>query len=70
MIKKEEKLVIENFEKVDLENLLYKEIIKMLEPLEWKGKYKGNSHHLTQDIVAKVSSAIWEKNTFVTKEND
>lgn len=41
-----------------LNNLLYKDIIQVLEPLESKGKYKGNSHHLTQEIVEKLSPNI------------
>lgn len=44
--------------KTDLENLIYKEVIQILEPLEHNGKYKGNSHHLTQDICEKLSSDI------------
>lgn len=45
----------------NLKNVIYKEVIKILEPLESKGKYRGNAHHLTQDIVEKVTSAIMEK---------
>ena len=47
-------------DEVNLKNLIYKEVIQILEPLEGRGKYKGNAHHLTQDIVEKVSSAIME----------
>jgi hypothetical protein len=49
------------FNETDLKNVIYKEVIQILEPLEEKGKYKGNTHHLTQDIVEKVSAAIMEK---------
>lgn len=45
----------------NLKNVIYKEVIQILEPLESRGKYKGNAHHLTQDIVEKVTSAIMEK---------
>lgn len=48
-------------DETNLKNVIYKEIIQILEPLESKGKYKGNAHHLTQDIVEKVSAAIMEK---------
>lgn len=49
------------FDVSNLKNVIYKEIIELLEPLEGSGKYKGNAHHLTQDIVEKVASAIMEK---------
>ena len=49
------------FNDADLKNVIYKEVIQILEPLETKGKYRGNAHHLTQDIVDKVSAAIMEK---------
>jgi len=42
----------------NLKNVIYKEVIKILEPLESRGKYRGNAHHLTQDIVEKVTFAI------------
>lgn len=48
-------------DETNLKNVIYKEIIQILEPLESKGKYKGNAHHLAQNIVEKVSSAILEK---------
>jgi hypothetical protein len=50
-----------SFDKTNLKNLIYKEVVQILEPLEFKGKYKGNAHHLTQDIVEKVSTAIMER---------
>jgi hypothetical protein len=50
-----------SFDKTNLKNLNYKEVVQILEPLEFKGKYKGNAHHLTQDIVEKVSTAIMER---------
>lgn len=56
------------FDKTDLKNLIYKEVIQILEPIEWKGKYKGNAHHLTQEIVEKISSVIWEKNILKDKK--
>lgn len=62
-MEKQKRLVIEDFDEIDLKNILYREIIQIVEPLEGKGKYKGNGHHLTQEIVEKVSSAIWDKNT-------
>ena len=37
---------VPNFDENDLKNLIYKEVIQIVEPLESKGKYKGNSHHL------------------------
>lgn len=49
------------FDETNLKNVIYKEVIQILEPLEAKEKYKGNAHHLTQDIVEKVSAAIMEK---------
>jgi glutamyl-tRNA reductase len=49
------------FDKENLKNVIYKEVIQILEPLEGREKYKGNAHHLTQDIVEKVTSAIMEK---------
>lgn len=49
------------FTDTDLKNVIYKEVIQILEPLEFKGKYKGNAHHLTQDICEKVAIAIMEK---------
>ena len=49
------------FTDTDLKNVIYKEVIQILEPLEGKGKYKGNAHHLTQDICEKVAIAIMEK---------
>lgn len=48
-------------DETNLKNVIYKEVIQILEPLESKGKYKGNAHHLTQDIAEKVSAAIMEK---------
>ncbi len=45
----------------NLKNVIYKEVIRILEPLESKGEYRGNAHHLAQDIVEKVTSAIMEK---------
>ncbi len=50
-----------NFDKTNLKNVIYKEIIQILEPLEWEGKYNLNAHHLAQDIVEKVATAIIEK---------
>ncbi len=50
-----------NFDKTNLKNVIYKEVIIIVEPLEWRGKYKGNAHHLAQDIVEKVATAIMEK---------
>lgn len=52
-VKKDSKL-----NEIDLENLMYKEIIQILQSLEHNEKYKGNSHHLTQDICKKLSSNI------------
>lgn len=52
---------ISRFDETDLKNLIYQEIIKIVEPLEHKGKYRGNSHHLTQEICGKLSPAIMEK---------
>lgn len=49
------------FEEKNLKNVIYKEVIRILEPLEDRGKYKGSAHHLTQDITEKVASAIMEK---------
>ena len=49
------------FDESNLKNVIYKEIIQILEPLEAKEKYRGNAHHLTQDIVEKVSAAIMGK---------
>lgn len=49
------------FDEADLKNLIYKEVVQILEPLEWKGKYKGNAHHLTQEICERLSSVIKEK---------
>jgi hypothetical protein len=48
-------------DETNLKNVIYKEVIQILEPLESKGKYNGNAHHLTQYIVEKVSAAIIEK---------
>ncbi len=49
------------FDDTDLRNVIYNEVIQILEPLEFKGRYRGNAHHLTQNIVEKVASAIMEK---------
>ena len=49
------------FDVSNLKNVIYKEVIQILEPLEGREKYKGNAHHLAQDIVEKVASAIMEK---------
>lgn len=48
-------------DETNLKNVIYKEVIQILEPLEGKGKYMGNAHHLTQDICEKVVAAIMEK---------
>lgn len=48
-------------DETSLKNVIYKEVIQILEPMESKGKYKGNAHHLTQEIAEKVSAAIMEK---------
>ena len=50
-----------SFDKTNLKNVIYKEVIQILEPLEGREKYKGNAHHLAQDIVEKVATAIMEK---------
>jgi len=47
---------------IELKNLIYKDVIKILEPLEHK-EYEGNSHHLTQEIVEKLSHTISEIST-------
>jgi len=52
---------IPNFDENDLKNLIYREVIQIVEPLETKGKYKGNSHHLTQEICEKLAPIIVKK---------
>ena len=42
----------------DFKNKLYDTLIKELQPLEHNGKYKGNSHHLTQRLVEKIVNDI------------
>ncbi len=49
------------FDEMILKNLVYKEAIQILEPIEWEGSYKGNAHHLSQKIAEKVTNAIMEK---------
>jgi len=56
------RLMKSKFEKTDLKNLIWEETIKILEPLEGIGKYKGNAHHLAQDISEKLSSALMARN--------
>lgn len=57
----EDEEFIQSFDKTDLDNLIYKEVIQILEPLEGKGKYTGNTHHLAQEICSKLSPVIMEK---------
>ncbi len=49
------------FDEMDLKNLVFKEVVQILEPIEWEGSYKGNAHHLSQKIAEKVTNAIMEK---------
>lgn len=52
---------VSRFDETDLKNLIYREVIQIVEPLEHEGKYRGNSHHLTQEICEKLSPVIMEK---------
>lgn len=58
-----EMLKSKRFDENDLKNLIYKTVIQILEPLEATKRYKGNSHHLTQEICEKLASAMIIKNT-------
>lgn len=53
-------LKVDELDETYLKNLIYRDVIQILEPLEHSEKYKGNSHHLTQEIVEKLSSDIIE----------
>lgn len=57
-----ETLKSRRFDKNDLKNLIYSEVIQILQPLEAIEKYKGNSHHLAQDICEKLADAMIIKN--------
>lgn len=57
-----EQLKTGRFDKNDLDNLIYRVVIQILQPLEAIGKYKGNSHHLTQEICKKLAEAMIVKN--------
>lgn len=57
-----ERLKTRRFDKTDLKNLIYSEVIQILQPLEAIEKYKGNSHHLTQEICEKLADAMVIKN--------
>lgn len=57
-----EMLKSRRFDKNDLKNLIYGTVIQILQPLEAIEKYKGNSHHLTQDISEKLADAMIIRN--------
>lgn len=59
---------VPNFDENDLKNIIYREVIQIVEPLEFKGKYKGNSHHLTQEICEKLSPVIMKKIDLVAEQ--
>ena len=42
----------------DFKNKLYDTLIRELQPLEHNGKYKGNSHHLTQRLTEQIVNDI------------
>ena len=42
-------------DKTTFENTLYKILVGKFELLESNGKYKGNGHHLTQDVIESIS---------------
>lgn len=42
----------------DFKNKLYDTLIRKLQPLEHNGKYKGNSHHLTQRLTEQIVNDI------------
>lgn len=42
----------------DFKNKLYDILIRELQPLEHNGKYKGNSHHLTQRLTEQIVNDI------------
>lgn len=56
------------FDKNDLKNLIYNEVIQILQPLEAIEKYKGNSHHLAQDICEKLADAMIIRNAARLKD--
>lgn len=43
---------------IPIENKIYKSIIGLCEQKENKGIYKGNGHHLAQEISVKVSECL------------
>ncbi len=53
-------LKVDELQEIDLKNLIYKDVIQILESPEHRGLYKGNSHHLTQKIVEKFFPNITE----------
>ena len=42
----------------DFKNKLYDILIRELQPFEHNGKYKGNSHHLTQRLTEQIVNDI------------
>lgn len=57
-----ERLKSIRFDKTDLKNLIYSVAIQIFQPLEAIGKYKGNSHHLAQEISEKLADVMTVKN--------
>lgn len=58
---KGKKGAIARFDETDLKNIIYREVIQILEPLEGSGAIKRNTHHLTQEICERLSPVIMEK---------
>lgn len=63
-----EMLKSRRFDKNDLKNLIYNVVIQILQPLEAIEKYKGNSHHLTQEISEKLADAMIIRNAARLKD--
>lgn len=63
-----EMLKSRRFDKNDLKNLIYNAVIQILQPLEAIEKYKGNSHHLAQEICEKLADAMIIRNAARLKD--
>lgn len=63
-----EMLKSRRFDKNDLKNLIYSVVIQILQPLEAIEKYKGNSHHLAQEICEKLADAMIIRNAARLKD--
>lgn len=63
-----EMLKSRRFDKNDLKNLIYNSVVQILQPLEAIDKYKGNSHHLAQEICEKLADAMIIRNAARLKD--